>query len=73
MRYNKKFRSTQTFSGTVQGSDKGFVFVIPDDKERFKKDFFVPRRASLGAYDGDKVLFAPVKGTIDEAEIIKIT
>lgn len=60
-----------TFTGTVQGSERGFAFIIPDDKERYKKDFFVPARAVNGAYHGDKVLAAPVKGT-DEAEIIRV-
>lgn len=55
------------FTGTVQGNPRGFAFIIPDDKDAFGKDFFVPRSSLGGAYDGDKVLAAPVKGTEDEA------
>lgn len=71
----KKFipKNAETFSGTVQASDKGFAFIIPDDKQRFKSDLFVPRHAVNGALDGDKVLFARVANTADEASVIKIT
>ncbi len=70
---NRSRRSpVKAFTGTVQGSDKGFAFIIPDDKNRFGKDFFVPGSLLMGAYDGDKVLFLPVKGTDDQAQIIKI-
>lgn len=60
------------FTGTVQGSDKGFAFILPDDKEKYKKDFFVPARSVNGAYHGDKVLAEPVKGTADEANILRV-
>jgi ribonuclease R len=60
------------FSGTVQGNPRGFAFIIPDDKS-FGKDFFVPAPSLNGAYDGDKVLAVPVKGTVDEAYIVRIT
>ena len=71
----KKFvaKNAETYSGTVQASDKGFAFIIPDDKQRFKSDLFVPRHSVNGALDGDKVLFARVANTADEASIIKIT
>ncbi len=63
---------TGAFTGTLQGNARGFAFVIPDDKQRFNKDFFIPPRSVGGAYDGDKVLAAPVRGTDDEAYVIKI-
>ncbi len=62
--------SKETFTGTVQGSDRGFVFIIP--KNDYGHDYFVPRRSVNGAYNGDLVLAAPVKGTADEAYILKI-
>lgn len=57
------------FVGTVQGSDRGFAFIIPENGD---KDFFVPARAVNGAYNGDTVLAARVRGTEDEAYIVKI-
>lgn len=58
------------FIGTVQGSARGFAFVIPDEK--VAGDYFIPKKSMNGAYDGDRVLAAPVKGTDDEAFIVSI-
>lgn len=66
-----KSKKDKKFTGTVQGSDKGYAFIIPDD-ETVGHDFFVPRHSVCGAYHGDKVLAAHVHGTRDEAYIIKI-
>ena len=60
------------FCGTVRGNARGFAFVTPDDKDRFDGDFFVSHRNLSGALDMDKVLAIPVRGTEDEARIIKI-
>ena len=68
----KKSREIKTFTGTVQANGRGFAFIIPDDKEKFNTDFFVPRSSLNGAYNGDKVLASHVHGTKDEAKIIKI-
>lgn len=68
----KQNREIKTFTGTVQANERGFAFIIPDDKEKFNNDFFVPRSSLCGAYNGDKVLAAHVYGTKDEAKIIKI-
>jgi len=73
----KKFQSKpqkprlgkETFTGTIQGSERGFAFIIPQNGGH---DYFVPRRSVNGAYDGDLVLASPVKGTADEACVIKI-
>ncbi|MBD5585724.1 MAG: RNB domain-containing ribonuclease, partial [Clostridia bacterium] len=69
---NKKIKNNKdkTFTGTVQGSDKGYAFIIPDGG--FDHDFFVPRHSVNGAFHGDKVLAGHVHGTKDEAYIIKI-
>ncbi len=67
---NSKTSKDKTFTGTVQGSDRGFAFIIPDTDAG--QDFFVPKKSVNGAYHGDKVLAAHVHGTKDEAYIIKI-
>ena len=67
-----KQRKNITFTATVQGNERGFAFLIPDDKDKYKGDFFVPRSRLNGAYDGDSVVAEPVRGTKDEARIIKI-
>ena len=65
----KKFKSSTkqrkniTFTATVQGNERGFAFLIPDDKDKYKGDFFVPRSRLNGAYDGDRVVAEPVRGT----------
>lgn len=64
-------KKDKKFTGTVQGSDKGYAFIVPDD-ETYGHDFFVPRHAVNGAFHGDKVLAAHVHGTKDEAYIVKI-
>ena len=68
---NFKNKKDKKFTGTVQGSDKGYAFIIPDD-ESYGHDFFVPRHSVNGAFHGDKVLAAHVYGTKDEAYIIRI-
>lgn len=65
-------RDTATFTGIVRANARGFAFITPDGNEKFKNDFFLPPRSADGVYDGDRVLAAKVKGTKDEAQIIKI-
>ena len=60
------------FRGTVQGNERGFAFIIPDDKSVRDGDFFVPRRALNGAMNRDKVLAVHKRGTEDEAYVLKI-
>lgn len=57
------------FSGTVLANASGYAFIRPDDGD---KDFFVPKRRLMEALDKDRVLAIPVKGTEDEATVIKI-
>lgn len=68
---NFKNKKDKKFTGIVQGSDKGYAFIIPDD-ETVGHDFFVPRRSVNGAFHGDKVLAAHTYGTRDEAYVIKV-
>ncbi|MCD8040032.1 MAG: ribonuclease R [Clostridia bacterium] len=59
-------------TGTIQANERGFAFLIPDDKEEGGKDYFIPHHSLKGALDGDRVLAIKVKGTQDEARIVKI-
>ncbi|MBQ8320250.1 MAG: ribonuclease R [Clostridia bacterium] len=59
--------------GTVNGNERGFGFLVPDDKELYDGDFFLPPKALHGAYHGDKVLAERVYGEKgDEAQVVKI-
>lgn len=60
------------FCGRVQGNERGFAFIIPEDRENRPNDYFVPRRALAGALNKDRVLAAHRRGTEDEAYVIKI-
>lgn len=60
------------FTGIVQANERGFAFIVPDDKIKYTDDFFVPHNSLGGAFNGDKVLAVPVKCTKDEAKIVKI-
>ena len=59
-----------TAEGVLHATARGYAFITPDGGG---KDFFVPKKAVKGAFDGDRVLFAHVRGTDDEAEVLKIT
>ena len=59
-------------SGVIQGNERGFAFLIPDGKTADMKDYFIPRHSLRGALDGDRVLAVKIKGTEDEASVIKI-
>lgn len=59
-----------TAEGVLHATARGYAFITPDGGG---KDFFVPKKAVNGAFDGDRVLFAHVRGTDDEAEVLKIT
>ena len=59
--------------GTLRGNEKGFAFLIPENDG---KDYFIPNRNLNGALHGDEVLVRKVensiKGSSDEAEVVKI-
>lgn len=42
-------------SGTLRVHQRGFGFLIPDQRERFPQDIFIPKHLTLGAVDGDQV------------------
>ena len=69
----KNIKTNNCFTGTVRANERGFAFIVPDDRQKYPNDFFVPHSSLHGAYDGDKVVAEHVRGTKDEAKIIKIT
>ena len=62
-------------TGEIVGNERGFAFLVPDDKNAYAKDFFIPKKFLRGALHGDKVLAEklPVSfGEREEAGVIKI-
>lgn len=60
------------FKARVKANPQGYAFLIPEGKAERENDFFVPKKHLNGALDGDTVLAVPMRGTADEAKIIKI-
>ena len=59
--------------GTVSGNERGFAFLIPEDRTTYPDDFFLPRKSLHGALHGDTVWAERVYGrSDDEAEVVKI-
>ncbi len=63
--------------GTISGNERGFAFFIPDDKDSYPNDFFVPKKYLHGALHGDKVLaekndYPIADGEKDEVKIVQI-
>lgn len=61
--------------GTVDMSASGFAYVIPDDKEQYPDDIFVPSHSLNTALDDDRVEVAITKkrkGRAPEGKIVKI-
>ncbi len=63
--------------GTISGNERGFAFLIPDDKQTYPNDFFIPKKNLHGALHGDVVLaeksFAFTdKDESDEASVVQI-
>lgn len=60
--------------GRLEGNEKGFGFLIPEDKER--RDVFIPFEYMNGAFHGDKVLVNILKGQDgnkrEEGEVVNI-
>lgn len=57
--------------GTIRANERGFAFLIPEDKS-LGFDLFLPKHSLHGALDGDRVLAKRIRGTEDEAEVVKI-
>ncbi len=61
--------------GEIVGNERGFAFLIPDDKENYSSDFFIPKKYLRGALHGDVVLAQKSNvsfGEREEASVIKI-
>ena len=59
--------------GVLRGNERGFAFLLPENKEKFPDDIFIPHRSLHGAMHGDTV-FAKKKfynGQV-EGEIVAI-
>ncbi|GFN36282.1 ribonuclease R [Tepidimicrobium xylanilyticum] len=60
--------------GRIEGNEKGFAFLIPEDKTR--EDIFIPAEELNGAIHGDRVIVRIVKKGLqdrkDEGEVIRI-
>ncbi len=59
--------------GKISGHERGFAFLLPEDKISHPNDYFLPRRNLLGALHGDTVLIERVYGrSDDEGRVLKI-
>ncbi len=59
--------------GVLSGNERGFAFLIPEDRELYPNDFFLPRKNLHGALHGDMVLAERVYGNSDdEAQVVHI-
>ena len=56
--------------GVLSGNERGFAFLVPDDKERYTGDFFIPHKSLHGALHGDTVLIERVFGADDEGNVV---
>lgn len=48
--------------GTLSGNERGFAFLVPEDKQTYEKDFFIPHKNLHGAMHGDTVYAEKVYG-----------
>ncbi len=59
--------------GKIQGNERGFAFLIPEDKEAYPNDFFLPKKNLHGALHGDVALIERVFGrSEDEGRVVQI-
>lgn len=59
--------------GKLCGNERGFAFLVPDDKTQYAGDFFIPHRSLNGALHGDVVLIERVIGrSEDEGAVVQI-
>ncbi len=70
-------KTVEQMAGTFQGSGKGFGFFTPEGGKSREDDWFIPPRATGGAWHGDSVLAEPDEGSEGEgrhtAKIVKVT
>ena len=59
--------------GKISGHERGFAFLVPVDKDKYEKDFFIPHKNLHGALHGDIVLIEQVfDRSDDEGSVVKI-
>ena len=59
--------------GKICGNERGFAFLLPEDKTLHPDDYFIPRKGLRGALHGDIVLAQRAYGrSDDEAEVVRI-
>ncbi len=59
--------------GKIAGNERGFAFLVPDDKKAYPSDFFLPRQSLGGALHGDTVLIERVFGkSEDEGRVVTV-
>ena len=59
--------------GTICGNERGFAFLVPEDRESYPHDFFLPKKSLFGALHGDVVVAERVYGeSDDEAKVVQI-
>lgn len=59
--------------GVLTGNERGFAFLVPEDKETYPQDFFIPHRNLHGALHGDTVLIERVyERSDDEGQVVQI-
>lgn len=59
--------------GTLRGHERGFAFLLPEDRDAYPNDFFIPHVGLHGALHGDVVLIERVfNRSDDEGAVVKI-
>ena len=59
--------------GKISGNERGFAFLVPEDRTAHPEDYFIPKRGLHGALHGDVVLAQRVYGRSgDEAQVVRI-
>ena len=59
--------------GVISGNERGFAFLVPEDRNAYENDFFIPHKNLGGAFHGDTVLIERVYGrSDDEGKVLRI-
>ena len=59
--------------GKLSGNERGFAFLIPEDRETYPTDFFIPPKSLHGALHGDTVLIERCfSQSDDEGNVVKV-
>lgn len=51
----QKDKKNSTTTGTLRVHPRGFGFLVPDEREIYPEDIFIPKHLTRGAVDGDRV------------------